>query len=194
MNNDLIGLKFYDAQMNIMEVLEYSERFKGYLLSKNGVLNGLYDIEQESTIQFYLSKQEKYIECHNKHIEAERIEKQQQEAKEKEYNNTYGYADNMSPMAKGKVLKILNATENYFSNGEFVGIIARKDFLKNILDAGGNIEHKTNLKYWNKPKQDYIIKANEYRLCLTDLTFYEITKTEFDYATYIINNNLQKAV
>ena len=91
-------------------------------------------------------------------------------------------------MQKGKILKVLNKKENYYSEGKYIGTIAKKDFIKNILDNNGTVEHKKDVRYWNK-KSEVKIKANEYRLVLPDNTFYEITKTEYDFALYLINNN-----
>jgi len=64
---DYNGLKFFDAQMNIMEVLEYSERYKGYLLSENNDLHGKHRaIMQSEEIELYLTYQEKYIQSRKK--------------------------------------------------------------------------------------------------------------------------------
>ena len=43
--------------------------------------------------------------------------------------------------------------------------------------------------YWNK-KSEVTLKENEYRLVCTDNSFYEITKTEYDFAMYICKISL----
>lgn len=192
------GFKFMTGNTDY-EIITFLERHNMYLL-KNYTENRQDELMPESQIDNYINdienikiRKEKNRIFLEKQAELERLEKEKQEQEEREYNNTYGYADNMSPMAKGKVLKILNTKENYCSSGKSIGYIKRKDFIKSIVESGGTVEHKTNLKYYNN-KSELKIKANEYRLCLTDNSFYEITKTEFDYATYIINNQLQDVI
>lgn len=205
----LIGKEFYTRPNHFNRVLK-EHNSKYYLIEEKDLNSG--DTRNdilltEEQINNYLNEQEtiipkvqKSIEYHKKALEAEKLEQEKQAEQERQYNNTYGYADNMPAMAKGKVLKILNKKENYFDNGKYIGTIARKDFIKNILESGGNIEHKKDVRYWNK-KSEVIIKENEYRLyCKGDErkenseSFYTITKTEYDYAMYLINNQLKKAI
>lgn len=181
---DYKGLKFFDAQMNTLEVLEYSERYKGYLLCENGRMNGMYTIVQEQEIEFYLSNQDKYIESDKRYRVIEQEEQRKEEQIQFEYNNTYGYTDNLPAMAKGKMLKILNTKENYSHNGESLGQMKRKDFLKSMIDKGYTLEHKTNIKYYAK-NGELKTKTNEYRMNLPDNSFYVITKTEYDYGMYL---------
>jgi hypothetical protein len=194
--------EFYTRPCHYNKVLrKYNNEY--YLVEEKDLISGdarediLYTEEQ---INKYLSEQDfiidkvnKAIESNKKMLEIERQEQEKREAKEREYNNTYGYADNMSPMAKGKVLKILNKTENYYDNGKYIGTIVRKDFIKNILESGGNVEHKTNISNWNK-KSEVTIKANEYRLVLQDNSFYIITKTEYDYSIFLKDKLLKEAI
>lgn len=187
---------------------QYNSKF--YLIEEKNLISG--EVRQdglltEEQIINYLNEQEniiplvqKSIESHKKMLEIERMEQEKQAEQERQYNNTYGYTDNMPVMAKGKVLKILNKKENYYDNGKYIGTIARKDFIKNILESGGNIEHKKDARYWNK-KSEVTIKENEYRLyCKGDErkenseSFYTITKTEYDFAMYLINNQLKKVI
>ena len=180
------GLKFFSAQIKQMEVLEYSEKYKGFLVSEEGMPKEYRAIMQDQEIEFYLEKQSKYIECHKRHLEEERQEKEKQEQEEYKYNNTYGYIESikLTPMAKGKILKTLNKSFNYYENGVFKNNSTRKDFIKAMLEEGYTLEHKTDLKYYTK-KGELKIKNNEYRLTSPDNSFYEITKTEYDYAIYL---------
>ena len=183
---DYTGLKFYDSRMNTLEVLEYSERYKGYLLSTNGVMNGMYQIEQAEEIEFQLAKQDKYIESDRKYKAYEQEEQRKEEQIQFEYNNTYGFIESikLTPMAKGKMLKILNTKENYACNGESLGVMTRKNFLKLMLEKSGSFEHKKDSKYYDR-NGELKIKANEYRLNFPDNSFYVITKTEYDYGMYL---------
>jgi hypothetical protein len=90
----------------------------------------------------------------------------------------------MTALQKGKVLKVLNKKINYFSNGKYVNTISRKDFIKNHLENGSNIQHKKNVRTWTK--KGITEKENSFQLVLSDESYYEITKTEFDYANYLL--------
>jgi len=183
---DYTELKFFSAQMKQMVVTEYSERFKGYLVSEEGMPENYRGIMQAEEIEFYLSKQTEWIESHKNSLERERQEKERQEQEEYKYNNTYGYTESikLTPMAKGKLLKTLNKSFNYFENGIFKYSMARKDFIKLMLEQENRLEHKTNVRYYTK-NSELKIKANEYRLTSPDNTYYEITKTEYEYGKYL---------
>jgi len=183
---DYTGLKFFSAQMKQMEVTEYSERFKGYLVSEEGMPENHRDIMQTKEIEFYLSKQTEWIESHKRSLERERLEQEKEAQIQFEHNNTYGYIESikLTPMAKGKLLKTLNTKFNYFENGIYKSNMARKDFIKSSLESGAELQHKTDLNYYNK-KGDLKIKANEYRIVSPDNSFYEITKTEYEYGMFL---------
>ena len=193
----LTGKEFYTRPNYYNKVLQKYGTKNFYLISEKNLItnetrndilmtNGQIT-EALSNQDYIIEKVNKSIASHKKYLEYERQEQEKQAEQERQYNNTYGYADNMSPMAKGRVLKILNKTENYYNNGKYIGTIARKDFIKNILESGGNIEHKTNLKYWAK-NYELKTKENEYRLINSDKSFYTVTKTEYNYALYLLNN------
>jgi len=179
-----IGINFMDMQYNNLTVESFSEHYNRYMVKQDNLIGHQLMTDQE--IEFYLSKQEKLTRLKKESEERERIEQEEQERLEQQYNNTYGYTDNLTPMQKGKVLKILNTEENYYSNGVEIGRMTRKDFIKSILDNGGKVEHKKDIKYYAR-NYELKIKKNEYRLVLQDNTFYEITKTEYDYGLYLIN-------
>lgn len=197
----LTGKEFYTRPNHYNKVLQLYGTGKYYLISEKDLITGnirndiLLTPEQVKEYlnnqDYIIEKVKKSIESHKKYLEYEKQEQEQQAEKERQYNNTYGYTDNMSPMARGKILKTLNKTENYYNNGEYVGTIARKDFIKNILESGGNIEHKTNLKYYAR-NYELKTKENEYRLITPDGSFYTITKTEYNYALYLFNNVINK--
>ena len=181
-----IGLKFFDAQMKQNQVTEYSERHKGYLVSEEGMPEGYRAIMQAEQIELYLSNQEKWIESDKRYRELERQEQVKKDLEAFNLNNTYGYAESikLTPMAKGKLLKTLNTKFNYYENGIYKINMARKDFIKLALEQGATLEHKTNLNYYDK-KGNLKIKANEYRICSPDNSFYVITKTEYEYGMYL---------
>jgi hypothetical protein len=193
----LTNKEFYTRPNHFNKVLsQYNSKY--YLIAETDLIsnetrNDILLTEEQITNylsqqDFIIEKVSKTIESHKNMLEIERQEQEKREAEKREYNNTYGYADNMKPITKGKVLKILNKKENYYDNGKYIGTIARKDFIKKLLESGGNVEHKTNVRYWNK-KSEVTLKENEYRLVCTDNSFYKITKTEYDFAMYLINND-----
>ena len=183
---DYTGLNFFTAQMKQNEVTEYSERFKGYLVSEEGMPENHRGIMQAEEIEFYISKQTEWIESHKRSLEREKLKQERKALEEFKYNNTYGYTESikLTPMAKGKLLKTLNKSFNYYENGIFKTNSTRKDFIKAMLAENYTLEHKTNLNYYTK-QGELKIKVNEYRIIATDNSFYEITKTEYEYGMYL---------
>lgn len=192
-NRMLTGKQFYTRPNYYNKILkQYNNKY--YLVEEENLITGETRSDillTEQDINNYLSEQEiiiplvnKSLEYYKKMIEQEQKEKEKQEAIEKEYNNTFGFTDNLSAMAKGKILKILNTKENYACNGETIGLMTRKDFLKSMLDKGYALEHKKNIKYYAK-NYELKTKDNEYRLNFPDNSFYVITKTEYDYGIYL---------
>lgn len=192
------GLIFYRKPATEVEILKkYGDKYyqvkETYILTGESVDNTLLTPEQ---IQNYLDNQDEIIKGVIKAIEFNNKQKKLQEDQDKkeleqqqEYENVYGYLDNKTPMQKGKILKILNKETHYYSDGKYLGYWTRKEFLYNMINNGYIIEHKKDLKYWGKGYEEKI-KANEYRLVAPDNSFYEITKTEYDYTEYLIKNVL----
>lgn len=153
----------------------------------------------ESQINEALGNQEYIINLNkefvNEHIESKRkaeIKRIKELEDQIEYENVYGYLDNVTPLQKGKILKVLNVKAFYNDNGIFLGHWTRKKFLYEMIKKGYTLEHEINITYWNK-KLEEKTKANEYRLVSPiDNDYYEITKTEFDYTNYLINNVIDK--
>ncbi len=198
----LIGITFYDRPASLITVLKkYNDKF--YLvreedLIKKEIREDLLMTEEQIKVilqnQEYIKERvEKALKYHDKMRKQEEDQINKEEEKRKNYENTYGYTDNMSPIQKGKILKVLNKQYNYYDNGEYIGSYTRKDFIKMMLDKGYTVEYKTNLKYYSK-NGELKIKANEYRLIDRDNLFYEITKTEYDYAKYLLKNIVQNKV
>ena len=104
--------------------------------------------------------------------------------KQQEYNNTYGYTDNLKPCQKGRILKILNKEFNYYD----YGTLKRKDFILKVLKEGYKPQIKDKIvssikkvKGKRQEKYKYNVPVIE-----KDNKFYEITKTEYDYAMYLL--------
>ena len=182
---DYTGIEFLDYQNKKNRVYSFSEKFNAYLVCEIGREHlGFYDIMDEQTIEKYLSDQDRIKESWQNELERQLKAKQEKEAAEAKYNNTYGYADNFPPMKKGKVLKILNRSiydQNY-------GSITRKEFIYNKIKEGYLPEVKNNVVTEGKKirlERTQTVKAKEYRIVDKDNSFYVITKTEYDLAEYL---------
>lgn len=100
-------------------------------------------------------------------------------------NDTYfGFTDNMKPMQKAKVEKLLDQVKR------FDGVIlSNKEFIYRELKSGLMPEVKENCQYYkrngelSKPKTEYRLKSIE------DSCYWEIQKTLFDFANYILEND-----
>ena len=63
--------------------------------------------------------------------------------------------------------------------------MGRKDFIKTMLEKGCKIEHEANVRYWAK-NGEIKIKPNEYKLIEKEGEYYAITKTEYQFAKYLL--------
>lgn len=191
-----IGIKFQSRPCLEVEVTnKYGDKY--YQVKETNLITGEVntttlltpdDIQRNLDNQeLIINKNRSAIESHKEREIRTEIEKQKELAEQLEYENVYGYLDNKTPMQKGKILKTLNVKAHYHNNGTYLGHMTRKDFLYKMISEGYTTAHLKDLKYWGK---DYELKtkSNEYRLVAPDESFYEITKTEFDYANYLINN------
>ncbi|HHU81232.1 MAG TPA: hypothetical protein GXZ35_07920 [Acholeplasmataceae bacterium] len=98
-------------------------------------------------------------------------------------NNTYfGFTDNMKPMQKAKVEKILDKKKR------FDGVIlTNKEFIYRELKSGLITEVKENYQYY-KRDGELTKPKTEYRLKSPDNSYWTIEKTLFNYANYISEN------
>ena len=115
-------------------------------------------------------------------------------------NNTYlGYTDNFSPMKKARVEDTLDKLQNY--NGESLEqeqefiTLARKEFVLLCLQLGYNpvtkddvVRYSRKLNDYTKPKTEYHLERWEEHEKYTST--WTITKTEYDFANYLLENNL----
>lgn len=141
----------------------------------------------ESDLNFYESKQEKWKESkiiyeikQKEYKEKERI--QAEIKKENEY--LYNYDANMSPMQKAKVLKCLMKSLVYDN-----GVMTRKDYVIMKLKQGYTLNIKTFSNAYNRRAKN---DTTTYRILEhpTNNTFNDITKTEYDFAEYLLKNNI----
>jgi hypothetical protein len=186
------GFKFSDP-IRDYEIIEYIPKFNMYLL--NNLTDNRHDeLMDETEIQYYIdnkesitAKRERNRIFNEQQTKREQEEKLQQEAKEKEYNNTYGYTDNMATITKGKVLKVLNKTVTYdnkaYTRKSFIYMMIQQGYEPSIMDRVITSSRKIELERIENYKYNVpALKLNN--------SFIEITKTEYDFAMYLINNKL----
>lgn len=115
-------------------------------------------------------------------VEAQKAE--QERAKAEKLSFLCGYGNSKTQIQVERLYNILSKL--YFYNGNYM---TRKDFIIKAISEGGRIERKDGIityygSKWN-PKQSK--PKTEYRLYISENSYYAVTKTEYDFANYIIN-------
>jgi len=174
----LVGKKYIDNMGREQVVIGFNKQLNKYLVQKNENKEQQFGavFTDEKEINKHLEKSEerkKYYEDKNKKINEEKIKEEQ---KIKEYKDIKGFAEDKSEMQKGKIIKSLNNKINY--NGK---IITKKKFIEEVISKEKALPE--NGIY--KKSYDGIAKER-YSLKKPDGKFYEISKTEFDYAEYLL--------
>ena len=186
------GFKFMDINSDY-EVMEFMPKFNMYRLN-NLTDNRQDELMQESEIDEYVNNIEN-IEARRennrlfelKQEEIRRKEREKEEKEKAEYEFCYGFVDKSTPMQKGKILKALNKKSWYTDNGKTIGYMTRKEFIYNSLLQNAIPKFITGIQYYDKKSDKFKFK-NEYRLYTGENEFYTITKTEYDYARYLLGN------
>lgn len=180
-----IGLKFKGFQGQEMTVIKYMDQFKMYYveeITKTGFKGN--ELMDDERIQFYLSKQEEILASDKKMQEINQQIKEREEKEKQEYENVYGYCDNMSPMQKAKVLKTLNKSMRHnnktMTRKEFIYNLIQEGYTVRIIDKLQTSQKKVNLERIAYYKYDVPVIENKEG-------FYTITKTEYNFALYLLN-------
>ena len=108
------------------------------------------------------------LEAEQKHREYKKREEQEARA-EAERQRFHGFTDGMSPMGKGKVVKILSKRYRFDE-----GIMTRAERVETMVKVGGH------LSTWTNPRGN-----TEYRIHARNGWFYTVTKTEYEYFQYL---------
>jgi hypothetical protein len=90
-------------------------------------------------------------------------------AQEAERQRFHGFTDGMSPMGKGKVVKILSKRYRYDE-----GIMTRAERVERMVAVGGHLSTGMNSR-----------GNTEYRIHYQNEWFYTVTKTEYEYFQYL---------
>lgn len=145
------------------------------------------DLMTESDMETILSKQEKFKAGLTRRQESE-AEEQRKIEKERciqtERECLYGFDDGLTPMQRGKILKTLMKVYRYDC-----GVMTRKDFIVAKVKGGCTFEQKTyGQSYNHRAKKDTVTVFGCYYPNTNE--FSRITKTECDFANYLINNKI----
>lgn len=98
-------------------------------------------------------------------------------------NNSFlGFTDNMKPLQKAKVEKHLNSLISYNDT-----VLAQKDWIFQLLQNGYTPKLEENYSYYSRKKDGYTKPKNLYMLDKDD-SFYEVSKTSYEFAKYLIEN------
>lgn len=109
-----------------------------------------------------------------KKAEADRIAK---EKADNEMSVYHGFMKDATPVQKGKVRKTLSVA-TYDTDKKTV--VTRAQFVEHAVAEGRRIEAKKGAK------------RTEYRIYNKSNSYYTVTKTEYDYAMYLLSNNQQE--
>lgn len=100
--------------------------------------------------------------------------------------NTYlGYTDNMSPMQKARAENTLDKLIR--SDGK---VMTQKEWIIHELKKGSKPHIEHNYSYYSHKTGQKTKPKDDYRLITSNDTFYQITKTEYEFAQYILENDL----
>lgn len=100
--------------------------------------------------------------------------------------NTYlGFTNALMPMQKARAEKLLDDVKLYD------GVtMTNKEFVFNQVKAGSKPEVEHDVTYWSRRKNDYTKPKTEYRIVTADGTYWTVEKTLYNFALYLIENNM----
>lgn len=182
-----VGTEFYTTIEGKMTIKEYIEKFKMYSVIENNKLFKHEDIQNyidneeltKARIERSRQRQIEIQEQLQKEIELE-------EQKQLEYNFCYGYICDKTDLQKGKILKVLNKNIVYHDE-----LMTRKQFIHKMIresdECKTEIYNNTNRCTSKRINLEYkkLVDKVEYRF-YTDDSFIEVTKTEYDYISYLL--------
>lgn len=101
-----------------------------------------------------------------------------------------GYADGKTQIQTERIYNILSKIQGY-REGEKVNYKSRRDFIIDILAGGGKAEQKDGIisYYGSKWDRKQSKPKTEYRLYTAEGSYYTITKTEYDFACFMMKKS-----
>lgn len=126
---------------------------------------------------------DKILPCEISHWEGARkeAEREEQEARERaEYERFHGFTDNMAPMKKGRVVKVLSVKFRYKANALCdAGIMTRAEWIEKMQESG---KAYVGIVIF-RGKKEYNVYFHE-KVWKGELSI-EITKTEYEYFQFL---------
>lgn len=194
-----LGKTLYEGEGHKIVVLPFlrghKERGLAYLVQDVNPTKPAWSWEQKSASIYYLSNMEtgesedlkdyidKVLPCQIERWEGARKEKERedQEAWERaEYERFHGFTDNMSPMKKGRVVKVLSVKFRYKANALCdAGIMTRAEWIEKMQESG---KARVDIDTY-RGKKEYNIYFHE-KGWKGELSI-EITKTEYEYFQFL---------
>jgi len=104
-------------------------------------------------------------------------------------NTFLGFTDTLTPMQKSKVSSTLD-TQIKHNNV----IMPKKQFIYNKLQEGYTPHVEEDVSCYSRKLGDYTKPKTEYRLSNPEGSYYDITKTEYNFAIYIVQNDFLDVV
>ena len=193
------GLSFYTRPQYKVTVLEKLNE-KLFLVeqtdliakqSRNDLLLSPEEIQEELNNQEAIIKiVERSLEWNKEQEQKRELEKLKEREEQEKYNFCYGYCDNKKPLQAGKILKALNKSVRI--DGKYT---TRKDFIYSKVKEGYNVEIIDQLLTNERKINLERVATYKYNVPVLrdDNGYYIITKTEYDYALYLIQKLLQTA-
>jgi len=100
-----------------------------------------------------------------------------------------GFTDTLTPLQKSKVQTTLDTQIKYNNI-----IMPKKQFIYNKLQEGYTPHIEEDVSYYSRKLQDYTKSKSEYRLSNQEGSYYSITKTEYNFAVYLVQNDFLDTV
>lgn len=182
-----VGDKLFDSEGTYLKdrivknIVEYKNGERGYRLTND---IQIYRINEDGKSPEW-EEEKKYLIERLKDEKEKNAEEERKKKEKEDATNIDGFADDKTPLQRGRIIKALNKKYMYTGNNEgwefAKGLLTRKDFIKKALannkDVFKRIENgKTYYGMFEKGKEN------------TDgypSSWYTINKIEYEYASYL---------
>lgn len=187
-----IGKKFFVGDKE-EEIIGYDDNHKMYVGKPAYDWGGNNLYTKEHLDKYYLPENYNFEEDkarrEKEKQEKERIsteKKIQKENEEKEYNDINGYADDKTPLQRGKILKTLNKRVWYkkINNGQPT---TSKKAIEEMVEQGFKPKKETFYKTFKRNGERFEKEENKLVMMNKQGEFYKVNLTEFYYAKHLVN-------
>lgn len=175
-----VGDKLFDGEGSylrdriVKDIVEYKNGERGYRLTNDVQI---YRINEDGKSPEWEAKK-KDLERRLNEWKERQAEEKRKEAQKKEEADIDGFADDKTPMQRGRIIKTLNKKARYIGYPYASGVLTSKEFIRKAVDAGVDIYAKRE----SNGKMSYRVNAGSKE---HPTAFKEINKTEYEYAMYL---------